>query len=59
MQTIGVRARETARIAYEMLEENGAPAPTPSDAVGALIATEENAAAPTDASATGSVTPAE
>ena len=25
MQTIGVRARETARIAYEMLEENGAP----------------------------------
>src|SRR5690606_11014480 len=29
MQTIGVRARETARIAYEMLEEDGDPAPTP------------------------------
>src|SRR3990170_1528526 len=40
MQTIGVRARETARIAYEMLEENGAARPVPSDEVGALIASE-------------------
>ena len=39
LQTIGVRARETARIAYEMLEENGAAKPTPPDEVGALIAT--------------------
>lgn len=53
MQTIGARARETARIAYGMLEENGKPAP--SDEVGALIATEGAAAEPTDASATGSV----
>jgi hypothetical protein len=55
MQTIGVRARETARIAYEMLEENGAP----TDEVGALIASgtvPAKAAAPTDAAATGSVT---
>jgi hypothetical protein len=55
MQTIGVRARETARIAYEMLEENGAA----TDEVGALIASEAVPAAPaepTDAAATGSVT---
>ena len=60
MQTIGVRARETARIAYEMLEENGAVRPEPSDEVGALIAGEDNAAAqkvePTDSAATGSLT---
>jgi hypothetical protein len=59
MQTIGVRARETARIAYEMLEENGAP--VPSDEVGALIASENapaQAAEPTDSAATGSVSPA-
>ena len=60
MQTIGVRARETARIAYEMLEENGAARPEPSDEVGALIAGEDNAAAqkvePTDSAATGSLT---
>jgi hypothetical protein len=57
MHTIGVRARETARIAYEMLEENGAATPTPPDAVGALIATDASAASvePTDAAATGSV----
>ena len=56
MQTIGARARETARIAYEMLEENGKP--VPADDVGALIAAEETvppAAEPTDAAATGSV----
>ena len=56
MQTIGVRARETARIAYEMLEENSAP----SDEVGALIAGEGNTAAQkveqTDSAATGSLT---
>ena len=60
MQTIGVRARETARIAYEMLEENGTARPEPSDEVGALIAGEDNAAAqkvePTDSAATGSLT---
>ena len=59
MQTIGVRARETARIAYEMLEENGATKPAPSDEVGALIASENaptEAVEPTDAAATGSVT---
>ena len=58
MQTIGVRARETARIAYEMLEENGAA--KPADDIGALIASEGDATAPTteptDAAATGSVT---
>lgn len=55
MQTIGVRARETARIAYEMLEENGT---SPADEVGALIAAEGETPrdAPTDAAATGSVT---
>ena len=60
MQTIGVRARETARIAYEMLEENGTARPEQSDEVGALIAGEDNAAAqkvePTDSAATGSLT---
>lgn len=58
MQTIGARARETARIAYEMLEENGKPAPA--DDIGALIATEGETASPTaeptDSAATGSVT---
>lgn len=57
MQTIGARARETARIAYQMLEENGEAAPV--DGVGALIASEQPAsrtAEPTDTGATGSVT---
>lgn len=57
MQTIGVRARETARIAYEMLEENGAA--KPADDIGALIASDSAPAQgvePTDAAATGSVT---
>lgn len=57
MQTIGARARETARIVYEMIEENGRP--VPADDVGALIAAEDDAlspiAEPTDAAATGSV----
>ncbi|MEW9806832.1 DUF5330 domain-containing protein [Mesorhizobium marinum] len=57
MHTIGVRAREGARIAYEMLEDNGAGKPAP-DEIGALIATGEAAPlAATDAGATGSVTP--
>ena len=56
MQTIGARARETARIAYQMFEENGEPAPA--DEVGSLIASEPAAQTgePTDSSATGSVT---
>ena len=56
MQTIGVRARETARIAYDMLEENGAT--KPADDIGALIASEGDATVPTptDSAATGSVT---
>ena len=45
MQTIGVRARETARIAYEMLEENAATTPVPPDEVGALIASEQRSGA--------------
>ena len=57
MHTIGIRARETARIAYQMFEENGDPAPA--DEVGSLIASEQPASRtdePTDSSATGSVT---
>jgi hypothetical protein len=56
MQTIGVRARETARIAYGMFEDNGKP--VRADDVGALIASEDVAAPtvePTDSAATGSV----
>jgi hypothetical protein len=55
MQTIGARARETARIAYEMFEENGQAKPVPPDEVGSLIASEAQPAEPTDATATGSV----
>ena len=57
MHTIGIRARETARIAYEMLEENGAANPTPPDEIGALIATGISPQPPTDAAVTGSVPP--
>jgi hypothetical protein len=56
MQTIGVRARETARIAYEMFEENGKP--VRADEVGALITSDDVAVPtvePTDSAATGSV----
>ncbi len=56
METIGVRARETARIAYEMLEENGAI--EPADEVGALIApgtVPAETVGATDDTATGSV----
>ena len=54
MQTIGSRAKESARIAYEMLEANGTEA-KPDDAVSALIDADALPAAPTDKSATGSV----
>ena len=57
IHTIGIRARETARIAYEMLEENGAANPTPPDEIGALIATGISPQPPTDAAVTGSVPP--
>ena len=57
LHTIGIRARETARIAYEMLEENGAAKPTPPDEVGALIATGISPQPPTDTAVTGSVPP--
>lgn len=57
MQTIGARARETARIAYEMFEENGQAEPVPPDEVGALIGEAASVTAETtDAAATGSVT---
>ncbi len=54
MQTIGARAKESARIAYEMLEDETAK-PATGDEVGALIATEFPGSA-TDADTTGSVT---
>ncbi len=54
MHTIGVRARESARIAYDMLEQDGAQGPTPPDAVGAMIAS-ESAPHNTDGASTGSV----
>lgn len=58
MHTICARAKESARIAYEMLEENGTSKPVPPDEVGALIATTDNApAGPVDPDATGSVAP--
>ena len=57
LHTIGIRARETARIAYEMLEENGAANPAPPDEIGALIATGISPQPPTDAAVTGSVPP--
>jgi hypothetical protein len=57
MHTIGVRAKEGARIAFEMLEGNGVSKPVPPDEVGALTASEDSTrpAAPTDDNATGSV----
>ena len=55
MHTIGVRARESARIAYEMLEQGTSSEPTP-DAVDALIASQDEVAAePMDSGATGSI----
>ncbi len=57
LHTIGIRARETARIAYDMLEEDGTAKPVPPDEVGALIATDIAPTASTDAAVTGSVPP--
>lgn len=55
MQTIGVRAKEGARIAIDMLEEQGTTGPA--DEVGALIAVDgASGTEPTDSAATGSVT---
>ena len=55
MQTIGSRAKESARIAYEMLEANGTAEPKPDDAVSALIDADALPDTQTDKSATGSV----
>jgi hypothetical protein len=63
MQTIGVRAKESARIAFEMLEENGASSEGQVEDIGALIASggeiQPETPQPTDAVATGSVKPAQ
>lgn len=63
MQTIGVRAKESARIAYEMLEENGVTTDGQAEDIGALIASDgeiqPETPRPTDAVATGSVKPAQ
>ncbi|MCX7304517.1 MAG: DUF5330 domain-containing protein [Hyphomicrobiales bacterium] len=62
MQTIGVRAKESARIAYEMLEENGVPAKQQAASAGALLAADVDVSdqprRSTDSVATGSVKPA-
>ena len=60
METIGARARESARMAYEMLE-GADDAPVPPDDVGALIGSEDAglakpAEAAHDDATTGSVT---
>lgn len=58
MQTIGARARETARIAYKMFEENGQTKVAPADAVGSLIALDAATQAiepATDSGSTGGV----
>ncbi len=55
MQTIGTRAKESARIAYEMLEANGTAEGPSDDGVGALIDAEALSPSQTDQSATGSV----
>ncbi|MBX3581277.1 MAG: DUF5330 domain-containing protein [Rhizobiaceae bacterium] len=58
MQTIGSRAREGARIVYEMLDEDGKAPEQAVDTIGPLLA-EEGAAAlsHTDGASTGSVSP--
>lgn len=59
VQTIGARAKESARMAYEMIESNGAATPDTGDDIGALIDTDGKVGGlPTDAAATGSVTAA-
>jgi hypothetical protein len=60
METIGARAKESARMAYEMLEDKGA-APVPPDDVGALIGSDGTekpapADAARDTTPTGSLT---
>src|SRR5690349_6452506 len=55
MQTIGIRSKESARLAYEMLEANGTPESKSDDAVSALIDAETLPSSQTDQSATGSV----
>jgi len=59
MQTIGVRAKESARIAYEMLEENGVSGTEQTADIDALIASDGGLPAETlrttDGVATGSV----
>jgi len=61
MQTIGVRAKESARIAYEMLEENGVSGTEQTADIDALIASDGALQAETprstDGVATGSVKP--
>ncbi|MBL8578986.1 MAG: DUF5330 domain-containing protein [Mesorhizobium sp.] len=55
MHTIGTRAKESARLAYEMLEANGTAEDLSDDGVGALINAEALSPAQMDKSATGSV----
>jgi len=63
MQTIGVRAKESARIAYEMLEENGVSTEGQAEDIGAIIASDGDVQPETpqstDTVATGSVKPAQ
>lgn len=58
VQTIGARAREGARMAYEMFDEsNSEPTPVPQEDVGAVITSQEQrgaAAPPLDDMTTGS-----
>lgn len=56
METIGARAKESARMAYEMLEDKDG-ATVPPDDVGALIESDDaGKPAPSDTAPTGSVT---
>lgn len=58
VQTIGARAKEGARMAYEMLEDKS-PAPAASgDEIGALIGSQEDAARPPEAGSLEEGTPA-
>ncbi len=61
MQTIGVRAKESARIAYEMLEESGVSSDGQTGGIEALTASngdvQPETLRSTDAVATGSVKP--
>lgn len=57
VETIGARAKESARMAYEMLESGKETTPVPPDDVGALIEV-DGKMLPTDTAPTGSVLPA-